>query len=124
MVSKRQKGRADNIPDLNALAILRSQIKPNRPETEADWGILDELLGNRLSEPPPGAWTRQQFQDRYKMSGNGSSHHFLKKRVEEGILETGMFIIPGKTGETRFYWLASSAKATTSTVASTKSKKR
>lgn len=104
MARKLPKGRKPEISDLDALSIIRSGINPERKERAVDWSDLEKLLGTAVKSPPPGSFTKKEFERKFQVSKD-SSPRMLQKLVEAGHLETGLFR-GANCGNVRYWWQA------------------
>ena len=99
MASKLQKRRGTEVPNLNALAVLRSRIDPKRKATENDWDLITGIASE--GEPPSGSFTAQDYCERFKCT-NAAAQSRVKHLLHLKVLESGKYRLNGRM--VRFYW--------------------
>ena len=111
MAGKLQTKRKPDISDNTALALLRANIDdPKGKNPQAIDGFDWSLLGPDTSiQPPPGAITADDVAQKLGISVGGA-FQILKRRVESGILERGMFRVRGQNRPKPYFWEKKNAR--------------
>ena len=71
-------------------------------EIEIDWDLIDRVGAElRRNDPPPGAFTVEQFSERIGCDPSTASK-FLRKKVKAGELQSGTKF--GDKSHRKYYW--------------------